>query len=180
MARQSKKRIPKTSEDGRKKSTEEERGPAGTSRRRKRSRRSRSSAVSDVSDGTYLSDDDAAGRDRRRLKRAALLGLRDWKDVIGAAAMAGFSAATIARATQRCADIFREGMDIRTLVEGPAHPSMEGGDTGESRATTVHYAPRNHASRFTNEAEFEDEDDESAAMTEVDHTRTVSLSLIHI
>lgn len=47
------------------------------------------------------------------------LGLRDWSEVLGMAALAGFSEDVIKRATQRCADMFGEGMVVRTLVEAP-------------------------------------------------------------
>ncbi|ESZ97272.1 hypothetical protein SBOR_2346 [Sclerotinia borealis F-4128] len=52
--------------------------------------------------------------------RKHMLGLRDWSEVLGSAALAGFSPSVIARATQRCADLFEENMTMRTLVEGPA------------------------------------------------------------
>ncbi|KAH8816410.1 hypothetical protein F5884DRAFT_896192 [Xylogone sp. PMI_703] len=45
------------------------------------------------------------------------LGLRDWSEVIGSASLKGFSDQVIARATQRCADMFGEGMKLRSLVE---------------------------------------------------------------
>lgn len=47
------------------------------------------------------------------------LGLRDWSEVIGTAALAGFPEDVVKRAMQRCADIFGEGMVVRTLVEAP-------------------------------------------------------------
>ncbi|EFY86666.1 hypothetical protein MAC_07264 [Metarhizium acridum CQMa 102] len=47
-------------------------------------------------------------------------GLRDWSDVVGAAALAGFSDAVIARTTKRCADLFGQGMVIRRLDEVPS------------------------------------------------------------
>jgi hypothetical protein len=57
-------------------------------------------------------------------KSEALLGLRDWSEVLGVAAMIGFSPKIIRRATQRCANIFGEGMDMRFLVES-AQPSED-------------------------------------------------------
>lgn len=54
--------------------------------------------------------------ERKRLR----LGLRDWSDVLGAAALAGFSSEAIARTTQRCADLFGQGMMVRKLNEVPA------------------------------------------------------------
>ncbi|PSR94480.1 hypothetical protein BD289DRAFT_427215 [Coniella lustricola] len=44
--------------------------------------------------------------------------LRDWSDVMGAAALSrGFSPTVIARATQRCANLFGQGMEMRTINE---------------------------------------------------------------
>lgn len=50
-------------------------------------------------------------RERRKLR------LRDWSEVIGSAALVGFSEDVIERATQRCANLFGEGMMMRTIVE---------------------------------------------------------------
>ncbi|TGO89283.1 hypothetical protein BPOR_0116g00090 [Botrytis porri] len=52
-------------------------------------------------------------------KRKQMLGLRDWREVLGSAALVGFSPNVIARATQRCADLFGGNMIMRTMVEGP-------------------------------------------------------------
>ncbi|PQE14004.1 RNA polymerase i specific transcription initiation factor protein [Rutstroemia sp. NJR-2017a BBW] len=46
-------------------------------------------------------------------------GLRDWSEVLGSAALVGFSPDVIARATQRCANLFGESMTMRTMIEGP-------------------------------------------------------------
>ncbi|KHN96701.1 RNA polymerase I specific transcription initiation factor, RRN9 [Metarhizium album ARSEF 1941] len=53
----------------------------------------------------------------RKLRR---WGLRDWSDVLGAAALAGFSDSVIARTAKRCADLFGQGMVIRRLDEVPS------------------------------------------------------------
>ncbi|TVY44187.1 hypothetical protein LSUB1_G003146 [Lachnellula subtilissima] len=47
------------------------------------------------------------------------LGLRDWSEVLGSAALVGFPPDVIARATQRCANLFGESMTMRTMVETP-------------------------------------------------------------
>ncbi|TVY83315.1 hypothetical protein LSUE1_G007317 [Lachnellula suecica] len=47
------------------------------------------------------------------------LGLRDWSEVLGSAALVGFHPDVIARATQRCADLFGESMSLRTMTEAP-------------------------------------------------------------
>lgn len=44
-------------------------------------------------------------------------GLRDWSDIIGIAAMAGWEPRTVKRAAIRCATLFEEGMKFRTLEE---------------------------------------------------------------
>lgn len=54
-----------------------------------------------------------------REKRSARLGLRDWSEIIGTAALIGFSPKVIERATQRCANLFGEGMTILSFVENP-------------------------------------------------------------
>lgn len=64
-----------------------------------------------------LGIDPQAGAQERRLRR---LGLRDWSDVVGAAALAGFSPEVIARTAKRCANLFGEGMVVRRLDEVPA------------------------------------------------------------
>lgn len=52
------------------------------------------------------------------LKAGSRWNPRDWSEVLGAAAIIGFSEDVIARATQRCADLFGEGMAMRTLGDG--------------------------------------------------------------
>ncbi|KAL7926847.1 RNA polymerase I-specific transcription initiation factor domain-containing protein [Trichoderma austrokoningii] len=64
-----------------------------------------------------LGIDPQASAQERRLRR---LGLRDWSDVLGAAALGGFSHQVIARAAKRCANLFGEGMVMRRLDEVPA------------------------------------------------------------
>jgi hypothetical protein len=54
-----------------------------------------------------------------REKRSTRLGLRDWSEIIGTAALIGFSPEVIERATQRCANLFGEGMTILSFVENP-------------------------------------------------------------
>lgn len=55
-------------------------------------------------------------REARRRKR---LHPRDWSEVLSAAALVGFPPDVIARATQRCANLFGEEMVMRTIVETP-------------------------------------------------------------
>ncbi|OTA91433.1 hypothetical protein M434DRAFT_397186 [Hypoxylon sp. CO27-5] len=53
------------------------------------------------------------------------VGLRDWRDVLGAAALAGFPAAALDRAARRCADLFGQSMALQTLIEGPTAPGRK-------------------------------------------------------
>lgn len=78
-----------------------------TTRDRNRSR-SRSQSVTNTTALTEVQEKD-------RQERVARWGLRDWRDVLGAAALAGFPQDVIARATQRCAILFGEEMTLHTL-----------------------------------------------------------------
>lgn len=128
VAREKKVRIPVFSdeeeeEEEEKPSYRRSRGPSSRRRRRKPSPSSRGSSR-------------GPGQGRDREKKLALWSPRDWRDVVGAAALAGFSPAVLARATQRCSNLFREQMEIRTLTEDPD------GSTGGG-AHTTRYAPGN-------------------------------------
>ena len=89
--------------------------------------------------------------------------LRDWSDVLGAAAIAGFSPGVIARATQRCADLFGQGMEFNTIAEEPA--------TGRAkRSRTTRYVPGGGVLPTDDEAE----DEEEAYLSEAEQIRAVS------
>lgn len=60
------------------------------------------------------------GKHSQRQKSRARLGLRDWRDVLGAAAVAGFPQQVLDRAARRCADLFGQSLELRTLHEGAA------------------------------------------------------------
>lgn len=59
---------------------------------------------------------------------------RDWSDVMGAAALAGFPPSVVARATQRCADLFGQGMEMHRIDE----TAVSSGTTG---VVTTTYQP---------------------------------------
>lgn len=82
-------------------------------------------------------------------KRLGRLNLRDWSDVMGAAALAGFSPRVIKRATQRCADLFGEGMEMHTIAETTATSGHAEG------ITTRHYVP---GGQISSESEKEGDD----------------------
>jgi hypothetical protein len=46
------------------------------------------------------------------------LGLRDWSDVLGMAALTGWDEQVLRRASKRCADLFGEDMLFRTFYDG--------------------------------------------------------------
>ncbi|PFH56439.1 hypothetical protein XA68_16521 [Ophiocordyceps unilateralis] len=60
-------------------------------------------------------DDDDDGAARYKLRRWRLT---DWSQVVGAAALAGFSHSVVRRAAGRCADLFGEAVLLRTLQDG--------------------------------------------------------------
>ncbi|KAK2590021.1 hypothetical protein QQS21_012299 [Conoideocrella luteorostrata] len=97
----------------------------------------------------------------RKLRR---WGLRNWSDVLGAAALAGFSPDVIARSTQRCANLFNQSMTMRRLDEQPASraqtfttteyhperinlPPSADGSSSDSDVANVSLAQRRIASR---------------------------------
>lgn len=60
----------------------------------------------------------AGGKTKRRRHNP-----RDWRDVLGAAAVAGFSQPALDRAARRCADLFGgPALELRTMDEDPAVP----------------------------------------------------------
>jgi hypothetical protein len=68
---------------------------------------------------------------KRPIHRTEKLHLRDWSDVVGTAALAGWDPAIIQRASERCARLFGENMLFRTFFEGngEAEKLTGGGDS---------------------------------------------------
>ncbi|TLS29596.1 hypothetical protein PpBr36_00667 [Pyricularia pennisetigena] len=67
-----------------------------------------------------LTTDEAAERKiRQKKKTMSRWPLRNWSDVVGAASLAGFSPAVVARVTQRCANLFGQSMEMHTITEAP-------------------------------------------------------------
>ncbi|KAL2873133.1 hypothetical protein SGCOL_011725 [Colletotrichum sp. CLE4] len=118
IARSQKKRIPFSSdeEDAAAGETEAEDGVKKTEGSGEETPRSRSPRKK--------RDLPAEARAEAKIKaRETMLGnwgLRDWSDVIGAASLSGFKPDVVARAAQRCADLFGQGMEMQTLFEGSA------------------------------------------------------------
>ncbi|KAI1262801.1 RNA polymerase I-specific transcription initiation factor-domain-containing protein [Xylariaceae sp. FL1019] len=83
------------------------------SRQRARSRQMpRDSSVS----STDASATESGKRKPRQQRRTALL---DWRDVLGAAAIAQLPGPVLDRAARRCADLFRQNFVLHKLDEGP-------------------------------------------------------------
>ncbi|RWA10138.1 hypothetical protein EKO27_g4969 [Xylaria grammica] len=80
-------------------------------RRARRPRRRGSEALSDITS--------ASGTSARSLPRLSRVRLRDWRDILGAAALAGFPAQALDRAARRCADLFGQSFTLHTLQEAP-------------------------------------------------------------
>ncbi|KAH6651206.1 hypothetical protein F5144DRAFT_638898, partial [Chaetomium tenue] len=139
VARENKKKLPTFSSEG--ESGGESGGEAGRGRSRSnsigRGRRSASvasKASSRASSGSARSKSSSTSLEANREKLLARWGLRNWRSVLGAAALAGFSPTVIARATQRCSTLFGEGMTIHTLHEQSA-------TSGKAGAETMRYVP---------------------------------------
>lgn len=115
-ARAQKKRLPTTLNgevgDGEMTAAEGQKSPRKRTRRRTRRRES-------------ITED----REYWMQKKLERLNLRDWSDVMGAAALAGFSPKVIDRATQRCANLFGQGMDMHTLHETTISSGLTGIET---------------------------------------------------
>ena len=66
----------------------------------------------------YARSSSRRSRSHNFRKRKGRLGLRDWSDVLGIAAMTGWQQSVVGIATARCATLFEEGIKFRTLEEG--------------------------------------------------------------
>ncbi|KND91200.1 hypothetical protein TOPH_03962 [Tolypocladium ophioglossoides CBS 100239] len=78
-------------------------------------------------------------------KKLRRWGIRDWSDVVGAAALAGFSEDVIKRTTRRCANLFGQGMVIRRLDEVP-HSRGAGFHTMDYQPERIRLAPSSPSS----------------------------------
>ncbi|KAB5578609.1 hypothetical protein GE09DRAFT_1090394 [Coniochaeta sp. 2T2.1] len=144
LAKKYHRRVPRFSdEEG--ETTAAETAGSSKARRRKKVRVTTRSMARDTSNKPDSHSDRGSRLDR--------LSLRDWSDVLGAAALAGFSPNVIARATQRCSDLFGQGMEFNTLYEEPAS-----GRANKSRSTR--YTP---GLPTTDEESHEEEGYRSAA-----------------
>lgn len=103
------------------------------------------------SDSTRSSSRSSRGRSWKMAK----LGLKDWRDVIGAAALAGFSPNVITRTTQRCANLFGGDMTIHTL------PEIGLGGRQSSTKVTRKTTRFHHGAALPSDDELQPDDDDS-------------------
>ncbi|KAF9780710.1 hypothetical protein IL306_015003 [Fusarium sp. DS 682] len=163
VARESHRKIPTTVED-RDAAFEEwiRKGDEIIERSRSRSQ----SLKRATSQGAETEEESVPGTNVER--KLARWGLRDWSDVLGAAAIAGFSGDVIARATRRCADLFGEGMVVRTLNEVPA--------TNDKGTTSVEYRPQPIQLSYSDEEADAESDDAADLMQRRIISRQTSLA----
>lgn len=141
-AKEQKKRRPVFSDDEITTAAEGAKSPPRKSRRRQARARS--------SDGEYWLE-----------KKLDRFNLRDWSDVMGAAALAGFDADVIERATRRCANLFGQGMEMHTIDE-------------HVRVQTKRYVP----GQVVLSSDFEDEDEHEYADGHRKHSLSRHSSLV--
>lgn len=85
----------------------------------------------------WLRQEEADKKNRPKTRQPRQrMALRDWSDVVGAAAIAGFPPDVIARTVQRCANLFGESMSIRSLQEVPHRE--RGSQLQEYRPEAIH------------------------------------------
>ncbi|KAI1289025.1 RNA polymerase I-specific transcription initiation factor-domain-containing protein [Xylaria venustula] len=91
-----------------------------TPKARSRTRHQRRDSETTVSSIPETSDTSSTPRHRSgRRPQLGRVRLRDWRDILGAAALAGFPPAALDRAARRCADLFGQSFAMHTLYEGP-------------------------------------------------------------
>ncbi|KAG6368467.1 hypothetical protein INS49_002674 [Diaporthe citri] len=88
----------------------------------------------------------AEDREHEKHKKLERSNLLDWKDVMGAAALAGFPPDVVARATQRCANLFGQGMEMHKIDETAAA-------SGASGVVTTMYQPGGEMPPSSSEAQ---------------------------
>lgn len=103
---------------------EETAGPSPRARAKRKGERVPSNNGNDRP-SSRASSTSATGKQRDATKMRTRVGLRDWRDVLGAAALAGFPADAVDRAARRCADLFGQSMVLHTLPEA-APPARRG------------------------------------------------------
>ncbi|KAI3324521.1 hypothetical protein HD806DRAFT_48083 [Xylariaceae sp. AK1471] len=94
----------------------------GRARARSRARRARTQSRTPRETSEVLSDATSIGEKPLGKKIHGRTRLRDWRDILGAAALAGFPAPALDRAARRCADLFGQSFALHTLEEDQTKP----------------------------------------------------------
>ncbi|KAL2143844.1 hypothetical protein VTI28DRAFT_9986 [Corynascus sepedonium] len=123
LARQGKRKMPTFSSG----SESERETNLRRSRSRSLGRARRSMSVS--SNASSRRSSVSSGTNKEKL--ISRWGLRNWRDVLGAAALAGFSPTVIARTAQRCSTLFKENITIHTMHEQRATSRTDGIETAQ-------------------------------------------------
>lgn len=108
---------------------------------------------------------------RRQSSSRARQGLRDWSDVLGIAALTGWPAEVVMRASERCAHLFGEDMMFRTFKEGKVRVQQK----GES-AWAWEYVESHDDNDDEDDEDDEDEDENDQASPVHTAKRTTPLS----
>ncbi|KAI0099254.1 RNA polymerase I-specific transcription initiation factor-domain-containing protein [Nemania sp. FL0031] len=95
------------------------RAKSRTRKARAQSRPRRRSSAARSGASASAGEDETGGEKIPRKPRMSRARLRDWRDILGAAALAGFPPAALDRAARRCADLFGQNFTLHTLREGP-------------------------------------------------------------
>lgn len=106
-------------------------------------------------------------------KRLERLHLRDWSHVLGAAALAGFSPKVIARATQRCANLFGQGMEMHTISDNIIASSTT---TNANGMETKRYVPGEAVPDGSSESDDEDDSIEICQARSMSRHSSMALS----
>ena len=91
------------------------------------------------------------------VSRKSKLGLRDWSEVLGMAALVGFKSEVVEMAVRRCVGLLGEGVVFRRLTEGPY--------SKEDLDTVATYQPDEIPDFGSEEGESEDESEEDEVET---------------
>ncbi|KAJ5142878.1 uncharacterized protein N7515_001665 [Penicillium bovifimosum] len=83
-----------------------------------------------VSQSRARSRNSATGHDSSHSIKGRLK-LRDWSEIMGLASMLGLPTAAVMRASKRCADLFGEDLEFRTLPEGRVRKKLKTGEQEE-------------------------------------------------
>ncbi|KAI0474011.1 RNA polymerase I-specific transcription initiation factor-domain-containing protein [Xylariaceae sp. FL0804] len=83
----------------------------------------------------------APANKKKKPRRGHRDALRDWRDVLGAAALAGFPAGALDRAARRCADLFAQSTVLHRVPETPIHAAAGGMTMTTMTTTTTTYVP---------------------------------------